>query len=150
MVIGSKFLNLLIDIELIVYISAKRYKTQNYYTVNSLVEKTIESYVKRFHLVTYLPMIVKPKNYGWNKHKQREILGGYLLNDIEKISTLNIKNPYQKAQSKIKDINIVYDLVNTLASTAFKINNKMLDFILDYGVEFKLIEDLDSIENINK
>jgi len=26
----------------------------------------------------------------------------------------------------------------------------MLDFILNYGIEFKLIEDLDSIENINK
>ena len=26
----------------------------------------------------------------------------------------------------------------------------MLYFILDYGIEFKLIEDLDSIENINK
>ena len=64
MVIGSKFLNILIDIELIVYISTKIYKTQIYYTVQSLVEKTIESYAKRFHLVTELPMIVKPKNYG--------------------------------------------------------------------------------------
>jgi hypothetical protein len=64
LVIGSKFLNILIDIELIVYISTKIYKTQNYYTVHSLVEKTIESYEKMFHLVTDLPMIVKPKNYG--------------------------------------------------------------------------------------
>lgn len=132
------------------YISVKSYKTQNYYTVNYLVEKTIESYAKRFHLITNLPMIVKPKNYGWNKHKKREILGGYLLNDIEKISTLIIKNPDQKEQSRITDTNIVYDVVNTLASTAFKINNKMLDFSLDYGIVFKLIEYLDSIENINK
>ena len=99
MVIGYKFLNILIDIELIVAISVKSYKTQNYYTVNSLVEKkkkTIASYEKRFHLVTVLPMIVKPKFYGWNEHKKREILGGYLLNDIEKISTLIFKNPDQK------------------------------------------------------
>jgi hypothetical protein len=41
-------------------------------------------------------MIVKPKFYGWNEHKKREILGGYLLNDIEKISTLIFKNPDQK------------------------------------------------------
>lgn len=66
------------------------------------------------------------------------------------ISNLIIKNPDQKSQSRNTDINIVYDLVNTLASTAFKINKKMLYFILDYGIEFKLIEDLDSIENINK
>lgn len=52
LVIGSKFLNILIDIELIVYISTKSYKTQNYYKVNSLIEKTIESYAKRLHLVT--------------------------------------------------------------------------------------------------
>ena len=69
---------------------------------------------------------------------------------LKKFSTLIIKNPDQKEQSRITDTNIVYDLVNTLASTAFKINNKMLDFILDYGIEFKLIEYLDSIENINK
>jgi len=59
---------------------------------------------------------------------------------LTKISTLIIKNPDQKTHSRITDTNIVFGLVNTLASTAFKFNNTMLDFIMDYGIEFQLIE----------
>ena len=72
---------------------------------------------------------------------------------LKKISTLIIKNPNQKENSRFTVTNIVYDIVNTLAyvsllqlsSTAFKFHTQMLDFNLDYGIEFKLIAELDSI-----
>ena len=71
-------------------------------------------------------MIVKQKTYGRDLINNKEILGGYLLNDLEVITPLIIKNSELKYQSLIKDQNSVYDMVNSLSSVGFKINKEVL------------------------
>ena len=46
-----------------------------------------------------------------------------------------------REQSKIKDDNINFDVVNHLSSVAYKINIPVLDFILDKGLEYELFID---------
>ena len=87
---------------------------------------------KSFNLldISYkIPMIVPPKKY--RREDGREILGGFLLNDINFILPLIIKNFELREQSKIKDDNINFDVVNHLSSVGYKINIPVLDFILE-------------------
>ena len=88
-----------------------------------------------------IPMIVKPKKYGFNLETKEEILGGYLLNNKEIINTLIIKNSELKIQSVIEANNKIYDMVNNISSVAFKINNQVLEFILNFGLKYNLIID---------
>jgi hypothetical protein len=68
-------------------------------------------------------MIVKPlKRY-------KDSLGGYLLNDKLFINDLITKRPIYKINSTIEPNNCIYNAVNGLTSTPFKVNNKVLDFI---------------------
>ena len=71
-----------------------------------------------------LPMIVKPKDFN------KESLGGYLLNDVKYSEQLIIHKEIIKNKSLIKDDNVIYDMVNKISSTPYKINNELLDFIL--------------------
>lgn len=94
-----------------------------------------------------LPMIVEPKPYT---SKQ---LGGYLLNDVEKTENLLINKANYKQNSEIIKGNIIYDMVNNINKTCYKINKEVLDFIHEYGVEYGLIEDVNQkhpLENIKR
>ena len=64
-----------------------------------------------------------------------------MLNDIDYISPIIIKNVHLKQQSVIEKDNIIYDLVNKISGVAYKINNQVLDFILERGLEFNLYTD---------
>ena len=107
-----------------------------------MVEKEISEKIgKHFNLLDFsykIPMIVKPKKYGVNKKTGKEILGGYLLNDKEFINPLIIKNLELKNQSVIKKENIIYKMVNNISGVGYKINNQVLEFILDKGLEYDL------------
>lgn len=83
-----------------------------------------------------LPMIVEPKPYTSKE------LGGYLLNDVEKTESLLINKANYKQDSDIVKGNIIYDMVNNINKTSYKINNEVLEFIQDYGVDYGLIEDV--------
>lgn len=84
-----------------------------------------------------LPMIVEPKPYT---SKQ---LGGYLLNDVEVTENLLINKANYREPSEIeKDSNIIYDMVNNMNKTSYKVNKEVLDFVLEYGVEYGMIEDI--------
>lgn len=69
---------------------------------------------------TKLPMIVKPKLHTSSKK------GGYLLNDDLYTENLIIDKSRYRDFSKIMDNNVIYDMVNNLSSTPFKINEKVL------------------------
>ena len=72
-----------------------------------------------------LPMIVKPKPYNSRS------LGGYLLNNVRYCEDLIIKKKnIIKDISIVKDDNIIYDMVNNISSTPYKINTELLDYIL--------------------
>ena len=77
-----------------------------------------------------IPMLVKPKPYS------KELLGGYLLNDEVTTDTILIHNRNIKENSVIKDVNVLYDVVNKISSIGYKINKDVLDFILIYGKDY--------------
>jgi len=95
-----------------------------------------------------LPMIVKPKEYNITvgsspkrDGKLIEILGGYLLNDKEYAIPMIISHPLNEGQTIIKEKNVVYNTVNYLSSVPYKINEELLNFILEFGIDYKLIID---------
>lgn len=64
-----------------------------------------------------LPMIVEPKPYT---SKQ---LGGYLLNDVEITENLLINKANYRESSEIeKDSSVIYDMVNNMNKTPYKVN----------------------------
>ena len=75
-------------------------------------------------------MIVKPK-----EHSSKN-LGGYLLNNKLFIEPLITRKPISKEKTIIEPINCIYSTVNGLSSTPFKVNTKVLDFILENPREF--------------
>jgi len=74
-----------------------------------------------------LPMIVQPKNFSKNE------LGGYLVNDIEYADPLISAKIGYKNPSIIEDDNIIYNTVNNMMQTPFKINNDLLNYLLKYN-----------------
>lgn len=83
-----------------------------------------------------LPMIVVPKTY------KPDQLGGYLLNDVDVTYKLLIDKANYKVFSRIEKENIIYDMVNNMNATAYKINKQVLSFILEYGVKYDIIMDI--------
>ena len=90
-----------------------------------------------------LPMIIKPKKYDIKKINDQkvEILGGYLLNDRDYTSPLIIENWQNAGQTLIQEKNLIYSMVNSLGSVPYKINENVLDFLLEFGISFNLIKD---------
>lgn len=77
-------------------------------------------------------MIVEPKPYYDN------INGGYLLNDEEYSEDILIDKAGYKQNSEI-GCNIIFDMVNNLSRTPFKINLEVLNFLENYGEEYGLL-----------
>jgi len=88
----------------------------------SLVSKI--STFKLFTLPTKLPMIVAPKAYELN------YLAGYISNDIDYTERLIINKTGLGKGSEVSSKNNLYELVNNVARTPFKINTVLLDFIM--------------------
>nr|YP_009574413.1 hypothetical protein [Arthrobotrys musiformis]QBM31531.1 hypothetical protein [Arthrobotrys musiformis]QBM31681.1 hypothetical protein [Arthrobotrys musiformis] len=78
-----------------------------------------------------IPMIVKPNNYEriFNGETYIEKLGGYLLNGECYSKEIIIKNWRSMDNSKINDINNIYNAINNLSSVPYKINKNVLNFI---------------------
>ena len=74
-----------------------------------------------------LPMIVKPKAYD-EKHQY----GGYLLNNIEYYEPLISKKISQKLPTVIEDVRL-YDNLNRMMHTPYKINKELLDYIINFN-----------------
>ena len=90
-------------------------------------------------------MITKP-----NEHS-KDSLGGYLLNDKLFVDDLITERPTSKIGSEIGNNNCIYKALNGLASTPFKVNTKVLDFVLENSSEFfNENEELDKLENKDK
>ncbi len=86
-------------------------------------------------------MLVKPKPYVREISKDGKIierLGGYLLNDELTCDELIIQNWRLKTHSEIKNMNVIYDGANNIASVKYKINKDVLDFIRLYDYEYGL------------
>lgn len=128
---------LLIQTDLIheeIIISKEKNKQQKILCLNKEVLSQIQKNI--FVLPLKLPMIVVPKLYKVNQ------LGGYLLNDVEVTSKLLIDKANYKIFSRIDKENIIYDMVNNINATPYKINKEVLSFILEYGVMYDIIMDI--------
>lgn len=88
------------------------------------------------NLPTKLPMICPPKEYGSNK------LGGYLLNDEKFADNLFVEKKAYALTSELSDNNKIYEMVNKLARTPFKINQTLLDYIAGEGSKHNLLIDV--------
>lgn len=111
--------------------------------IKSLLKGNNKIYVKPLKL----PMIVKPKTFT------DKSLGGYLCNDVEITDQILIDKVAYLKNSSINDNNIIYDMINNLSSTPFKINKELLDFVVMYGESYGMIVSTDlehKFENIEK
>jgi hypothetical protein len=84
----------------------------------------VKGEIKITHLPQKLPMVVTPKPYS------KDVLGGYLLNDVKFNDNIIIEKKGYKIPSVIFN-NDLYNMVNNMSATPFKINTVLLDFILD-------------------
>ena len=143
--IGLKIFSFLEEVGLIhseIYVSSRDQKNL-IYVCNSTILEYIGKNINLFSISYKIPMIVKPKPYYRNLNTGKDILGGFLLNDVEYISNLIIKNSEMKEQSKIDNKNIIFDAINSLSSVGYKINIPVLDFILENGLKYDLFTDPD-------
>jgi hypothetical protein len=84
-------------------------------------------------------MVCLPKKYTSN------VVGGYLLNNEKYYEEIFIdKRAY--AFSSVLTNNTIYDMVNNISSTPFKVNIELFHFLNTRGVELGLIMDT-SIEH---
>lgn len=110
-------------------------------SIKSLINKDIQL----FCAPSNLPMIVPPKPYG-----KENKWGGYLCNGFRFKLGIIIEKLFYDNQSKITDINIVYKIANSIASVPYKINDKLLQFLIDKGDEMGLLVDKKEIEVLEK
>jgi DNA-directed RNA polymerase len=129
----------------VITIETKKSKTEttNYYIPNkgilNIIEKQKNAYLN-LNLGNKIPMLVQPKSF-YRGHNGQEILGGFLFNDIKYKVPMIISNPQLDKSSDIHEKNIIYSTVNNLGRVGFKINLRVLDFILKYYTDFNLIKD---------
>jgi hypothetical protein len=87
-------------------------------------------------------MIVKPKLYEWNnKEGKYSQLGGYLLNGEMYSNEIILPNWELSSKSTFLSENIVCSMVNKINSVGFRINNSVLDFILNNNKRYNFFID---------
>jgi hypothetical protein len=141
--IGIDLFYLLAEVNLIEIqtITISKENKKNIYVPNKIKFDKLEKFNNYVSFSQKIPMIVKPKKYSINWDTGREVLGGYLLNDKEFVSSLIISNYELKDQSKILRDNSIFNMVNNISSVAYKINVQVLDFILEKNLDYGLFLD---------
>ena len=77
-----------------------------------------------FIVPSKLPMICKPLDYT------PDVLGGFLLNDKRYTEPLFIEKPVYGISSVVNvEDNSIYQTINNISKTPFKINQMLLDYI---------------------
>ena len=131
--LGSKLTEIMIECGLFIF-SSVMYKELNH-SVFKLADEVKNAMPLNNVILAplKLPMIIEPKSYDKDK------LGGYLLNDVEYDDGIITKKIGLKEYSRILDNNIIYCSVNGMMKTAFKINKNLLNYLIDYNHEHKLL-----------
>lgn len=89
-------------------------------------------------------MVTKPNLYKLGNGDYLEF-GGYLLNGIEYTDKIILSNWELSSESKLLDKNKICDMVNKISSVPFKINEKVLDFILLNNEKYNFYCDINVI-----
>ena len=127
-------------------IQIEKDQKQTIFIVDNSIAKLLDKHII-IDVPHKLPMIVKPKEYYIDEKTGIHKLGGYLLNDIEIINSLIIKNSNLREQSTFIS-NSVINMVNNMSSVGFKINIEVLNFILENGYKFNLLLDSNLINDL--
>ena len=101
----------------------------------------IKNNYKVFHLPMRLPMICKPKDYVYSQDFRKNILGGYLLNDLYYTDHIFKEKIGYGKTTVLHENNLIVDLINGLAKTPYKININTLEFINKFGIDKKMVID---------
>ena len=80
-------------------------------------------------------MVCSPRPYS------NEKTGGYLLNNEKYFKGLFIDKHAYAYNSILQTKNDIYDMVNKISSTPFKINKDLLNYLNHKGIEQDLIVD---------
>ena len=89
-------------------------------------------------------MIVKPKLYQcqWNREEgMYSQLGGYLLNGEMYSNEIILENWKLSTKSTLQSNNIICSMINIINSVGFRINNNVLDFILNNNKRYNFYID---------
>lgn len=116
-------------------------------TLTKEVEKLLSKLNPIAVLPINVPMIVPPKKYS------KEALGGYYLNDVEYDETLISRKRNFGIPSEIEDNNVIYNSINNMMRTPFKVNKDLLNYLLEYNYKHKLLISSDQkhkLENIKR
>jgi DNA-directed RNA polymerase len=132
---GKKFRNVLRNISAI----APHLSLGNSEGLTEVELANIKNSYFPLNLPAKVPMIVIPKKY--ERKNGIDVLGGYLLNDLEYASPLITRNPLLKQNSSVEIKNSIFNMVNNLSSVPYKINKKVLNFILENGVKYGILLD---------
>ena len=134
--LGCKVIDILCYSEMLKKVLTVISAKQKQYVLE-IVESKILVNNKRniINLPTKLPMIVPPKPYSKN------VLGGYLLNNEKFSEPLFIEKKGYGINSELSDNNKIYDMINQINSTPFKINTVLLDYIMNNWERHNLLFD---------
>jgi DNA-directed RNA polymerase len=95
---------------------------------------TLKLFEKSFEIVGFkLPMVCEPTS--WSDDND----GGYLLNNIYHFDNIIHQGFKNLNPTTIVDKNNIYGQINYMSKIPFKINKDVLNYILEKGVEMKLI-----------
>jgi len=124
----------------------KKINTDSDLTILKLTEEVDKLVEKKNSLAVLpmdLPMIVEPKDFT------KKEIGGYLLNDLEYDDQLIGNKIGYKNNSIIDDNNIIYNSVNNIMKTPFKVNKVLLDYLLKNNEVHKLLVNSDYIHKFS-
>ena len=135
--LGCKILEILDSSEMIKRVLVTHGVKQKQYVLELIDDELLNDKNRQsiINLPTKLPMIVKPKFYSKSK------LGGYLLNDVNFREELFIKKQGYGVNSELTDNNKIYNMINKISSTPFKINVALLDYILNNNDKHQFLID---------
>ena len=143
--IGSIVIHAMKFYDLVINKLIRTGKQQNSIIVGSkVVQDILGNTVKPISIPLNLPMIVKPKKYGVRK------LGGYLKNNIDYVEELFTNKQSQKGKSNVSSSSDLYDILNKMMQTPFKINVDLLDYLINYNHKHNLLIDLNKEHKYSK
>nr|YP_009327781.1 hypothetical protein [Epichloe typhina]APB96740.1 hypothetical protein [Epichloe typhina] len=140
--LGAVLVKLLLESEFIEQDLKYKARDESVYVLkvdDNLIQPRVNS---TLNLPLKLPMIVEPKKYSEN------IVGGYLLNNIDYQDELIIHKGTIKDKSEIKEENVIYNMINKVSSVPYKINKELLDFLI--FDKHKLLIDCNEIIEMEK